>query len=144
MLFRSVLAGRGLLSVANKVLIKRPPTVFLQRNKPLLLCLDDCRRILIEVAKAPTPCIELVMGPPDYVGTKDATIHGVGGVVIGDKKECVPTVFRLEWLQDIKDEILKTNSQKTESSQIRTWSMLACFCYFWLWKLCAISSLAIT
>jgi hypothetical protein len=110
MVISSVPAGRGLLSVANKVHIKRPPTVFLQRNKPLLLCLDDCRRILREVAKAPTPCRELVMGPPDYVGTKDASIHGVGGLVIGDKKECVPTVFRLEWPQDIKDEVLKTNS----------------------------------
>lgn len=42
--FRSVPAGKGLLSVTNKVLRKRPATVFLQRNKPLLLCLDDCRR----------------------------------------------------------------------------------------------------
>jgi hypothetical protein len=49
------------------------------------------------------------MGPPDYVGVKDASIHGVGGVVIGENKECVPTVFRVEWPQDIKDEVLKTN-----------------------------------
>jgi hypothetical protein len=52
------------------------------------------------------------MGEPDYVGVKDASIHGVGGVVVGDKKECVPTVFRLEWPQDIKNEVLKTNAGK--------------------------------
>jgi hypothetical protein len=50
------------------------------------------------------------MGEPDFVGVKDASIHGVGGIVIGDKKECIPTVFRLEWPEDIKNEVLKTNS----------------------------------
>lgn len=108
--FRAIPAGRGLLSVTNKVIIKRPSMVFLQRNKPLMVCLDDCRRMLREAAKAPTPCRELVMGEPDYVGVKDASIHGVGGVIIGEKKECVPTVFRVEWPQDIKNEVLKTNS----------------------------------
>jgi hypothetical protein len=33
------------------------------------------------------------MGEPDFVGVKDASIHGVGGVVIGHKEACVPTVF---------------------------------------------------
>jgi hypothetical protein len=52
------------------------------------------------------------MGESDFVGVKDASIHGVGGVIIGDKKACVPTVFRLEWPEDIKQEVLKTNSRK--------------------------------
>jgi hypothetical protein len=46
------------------------------------------------------------------VGVKDALIHGVGGIIVGDEKACVPTVFRLEWPQDIKDEVLKTNANK--------------------------------
>jgi hypothetical protein len=56
--------------------------------------------------------MELVIGNPHYIGVKDASIHGVGGIIVGDEKACVPTVFRLEWPQDIKDEVLKTNANK--------------------------------
>jgi hypothetical protein len=70
------------------------------------------RRLLRESTAVPTPCKELVMGNPHYVGVKDASIHGVGGIIVGDEKACVPTVFRLEWPQDIKDEVLKTNANK--------------------------------
>jgi hypothetical protein len=52
------------------------------------------------------------MGESDYVGVKDASLHGVGGVIVGDKKACIPTVFRLEWPDDIKQEVLLTNSGK--------------------------------
>jgi hypothetical protein len=48
--------------------------------------LDDCRWLVRELAKEPT---ELVMGKnPHYVGVKDASIHGVGGIILGDEKEC--------------------------------------------------------
>jgi hypothetical protein len=50
------------------------------------------------------------MGETDFVGVKDASIHGVGGIVVGAKEACVPTVFRLQWPQDIKNKVLKTNS----------------------------------
>lgn len=50
------------------------------------------------------------MGNPHYVGVKDASIHGVGGIIVGDEKACVPTVFRVEWPEDIKEEVLQTNS----------------------------------
>ena len=36
---------------------------------------------------------------------KDASGLGVGGVIIGEEEECVPTVFRAEWPDDIKAEI---------------------------------------
>ena len=52
------------------------------------------------------------MSIPDFVGIKDASIHGVGGIIIGDRCECVPTVFRMEWPQDIRAEVLRTNNQE--------------------------------
>jgi hypothetical protein len=110
--FIALPAGRGFFTAAHKLLSVRPPVVYLKRNKSLLVCMDDCRRLLRESASAPTPCRELVMGEPDYIGIKDASIHGVGGVVVGDNKACIPTVFRLEWPQDIRDEVLKTNAGK--------------------------------
>jgi hypothetical protein len=108
--FIAIPAGRGLMTPYNKLLQVRLPVVYLHRNKPLLQVIKDCRDLLREATKNPTPCRELVMGETDFVGVKDASIHGVGGIVVGDKKECVPTVFRLEWPDDIKEEILKTNS----------------------------------
>ena len=32
-------------------------------------------------------------------------MHGVGGIVLGENKACIPTVFRYEWPDDIKAEI---------------------------------------
>jgi hypothetical protein len=108
--FMCIPEGRGLLTPMNKLLRKRPPLVFLQQNKRLLTALKDCRTILREATRNPTKCSELVMGEPDYVGVKDASVHGVGGIIIGDNKKCVPTVFRMEWPQWVKDEVEKTNS----------------------------------
>jgi hypothetical protein len=68
--------------------------------------------LLREATKSPTPCQELVIGETNFVGVKDASIHGIGGVVVGDKEACVPTVFRMEWPEDIKKEVLKTNGGK--------------------------------
>lgn len=49
------------------------------------------------------------MGEPDFIGMKGASIHGVGGCVVGDKRGCRPTVFRVvEWPQWVKDEVLLT------------------------------------
>ena len=108
--FMSIPAGRGLLTPCNAILRKRPHFIFLSRNKTLLQAIRDCRSLLREATQKPTKCSELVTGDSDFVGVKDASIHGVGGVVVGDKKACVPTVFRLEWPPDIKDEVLCTNS----------------------------------
>ena len=63
-----------------------------------------------EATAKPTKCRELVMGPPDYMGIKDASIHGVGGFIMGQKKACLPTVFRMEWPEWVKQEVLKTNA----------------------------------
>jgi hypothetical protein len=110
--FIALPAGKCLLSGCTRLMQKRPSIIYLQRNKELKQCLDDSRHLLRESTAAPTPCKELVVGNPHYVGVKDASIHGVGGIIVGDEKACVPTVFWLEWPQDIKDEVLKTNANK--------------------------------
>ena len=55
-----------------------------------------------ESIMVPTECINLVAGWPDFIGIKDASGHGVGGVVVGENKECTPTVFQFEWLDNVK------------------------------------------
>ena len=44
-------------------------------------------------------------GWPDFVGIVDASSHGVGGVVIGERAECIPTVFHWQWPSDIMSNI---------------------------------------
>jgi hypothetical protein len=108
--FKSIPAGKGLLTPCNRVIRKEPPSVYLHQNIELRMAISDIRAILCEATKSPTMCKELVTGPTDFVGIKDASIHGVGGIIVGEGKPCVPTVFRMQWPQDIKDEVLKTNA----------------------------------
>jgi hypothetical protein len=86
--------------------------VFLHRNKALRQTIQDCRTLLRESSTHPTPCRELVMGEPDFVGVKDASLHGVGGIIVGHRKPCRPTVFRIEWPPDIKEAVLQTNTRR--------------------------------
>lgn len=103
-------AGKGLLSPCNRLLRKRPPFVFLHRNKPLQTALADIRTLLRESTLAPTKCYELVADWPDFVGVKDASKHGVGGFIVGEAQACTPTVFRMEWPEDIKADIISSTN----------------------------------
>lgn len=94
----------------NKLLRKKPPFVYIHRNKKLFHAVKDCRTMLREATLRPTKCSELVLGAPDYVVVKDASVHGVGGIIIGEHMACVLTVFRIEWPEWVKQEVIKTNS----------------------------------
>jgi hypothetical protein len=107
--FTAIPSGRGLFTPFNNLLPLQPAIVYLHRNKALTEAISDCRTLLRESTKTPTCCSELVMGEPDFIGVKDASIHGVGGIIVGHKKACVPTVFRMECPLDIKAEVLRTN-----------------------------------
>ena len=100
--FTAIPAGRGLLSAYNLVLAAKQRRVHLHRNRDLQAAVRDCRAFLRDSLKAPTPCRELVPMWPSFVGVKDASGHGVGGVIFGEEGECVPTVFRLEWPEEVK------------------------------------------
>ena len=108
--FITIPAGRGLLSPFYKVLTAIPTTVFLHRNSTLLKAVMDCRTFLRETVSDPTKCKSLVTGWPDIVGITDASGHGLGGVVFGENSAVVPTVFRLQWPDDITRAIVSANN----------------------------------
>jgi hypothetical protein len=91
--FMSIPAGRGLLTPVNKLLNKRPAVVFLHKNKRLLEAVRDCRTLLRVSASEPTKCRELVCGPPDYIGVKDASAYGVGMVSLWGRTRSVCPLF---------------------------------------------------
>ena len=94
--FLTVPAGKGLLSAFYVILARQPPLVFLHSNTNLYNAVCDCRTFLVETISTPTKCRNLVTGWPDYVGITDASGHGLGGVIIGEKKAVPPIVFRLQ------------------------------------------------
>ena len=104
--FISIPNGKGLLSPCNTILRIEPKFVYLHRNKALRAAIADSRCLLQESTLAPTKCTELVSGWPDFVGVKDASKHGVGGCIVGKSDSCVPTVFRVEWPDDIKQDLV--------------------------------------
>jgi len=124
--FISIPQGRGLLSPCNSVLRKQPALVHLSRNKKLFQAIRDCKTLLKESTVRPTKCAELVSGYPDFIGVKDASGHGVGGIIVGENEGCVPTVFRMEWPEDIKAEINSSSNRtgKLTNSDLEMAGML--------------------
>ena len=104
--FTALREGRGLLSPCNWVIRKRPKVVYLHKNGTLLEAIRDIRTILRASTVNPTKCKDLVAGWPDYIGIVDASSHGVGGVVIGELSGLPPTVFRLQWPDDISSDLV--------------------------------------
>ncbi len=104
--FMALPEARSLLSPCNWMLRCCPHVVFLHQNGPLMEAITDIRTILRETIKHPTLCRDLVAGWPDYIGIVDASSFGVGGVVLGELLGIPPTVFRLQWPQDITDNLV--------------------------------------
>lgn len=98
----------------------------LSRNKKLFQAIRDCKTLLKESTVRPTKCAELVSGYPDFIGVKDASGHGVGGIIVGENEGCVPTVFRMEWPEDIKAEINSSSNRtgKLTNSDLEMAGML--------------------
>jgi len=134
--FTAIPAGKGLLSPCNWVLRARPEAVFLHRNKGLEQAIRDARTLLRELTVAPTRCKELVAGWPDYIGVQDASGEGVGGVIFGENLACPPTVFRHEWPEYIKKELVSfrnprgtiSNSDLEMAGLLFTWLVMETVC----------------
>jgi hypothetical protein len=58
------------------------------------MAIEGMKTLLQESTREPTQCQELVTRWPDFVGMKDMSSQGVGGIIIGELFKCTPTVFR--------------------------------------------------
>jgi hypothetical protein len=99
--------------------------VYLHHNPMLRVAIMGCRTLLRESSDSPTRCRELVGGWPDYIGVCDALLHGVSGVIFGENEACVPTVFRWEWSQEVKDAY---HAKKNSNSNLEMAGLL----FLWL------------
>ena len=134
--FLTVPAGKGLLSAFYVVLRKQPALVYLHTNINLRNAVADCRTFLRETVSSPTKCRNLVTGWPDFVGITDASGHGLGGVIIGERRAVAPIVFRLQWPPDISDNIVSdsnpdgtiTNSDLELAGLLMLWLVMEDVC----------------
>jgi len=76
----------------------------------LKTAIADTRCLLQE--STPTKFTKLISDWPEIVGVKDAPKHGVGGCIVGENAACVPTVLRMEWPNDIKQNLVFEQNPK--------------------------------
>ena len=134
--FITIPAGRGLLSPFNTIIRKAPSVVYLHKNEELRWALKECRTFLRESVGNPTKCSRLVTKWPDFIGVKDASSHGVGGIIIGENKAARPTVFRMQWPPDITASIVSdtnpagtiTNSDLEMAGLLLLWLVMEEVC----------------
>ena len=110
--FLSLPAGCGLMSPFYKILGKEPKTVFLRRNEKLRTAVVECCVFLRSSISSPTKCQSLIAGWPHIIGVTDASKHGVGGMIIGERFAMAPTVFRYEWPDDVKADLCSANNPR--------------------------------
>jgi hypothetical protein len=103
-------AGNGLMSPCNMILQVQPAQVYLHNNEDLRAAMEGMRTLLQQLTPKPMHCHELVTGWPNYVGVKDASIHRVGGIIVGVLSKCTPTVFRFAWPHDMTRAIVSQSN----------------------------------
>ena len=134
--FITIPAGKGLLSPFFRVLSINPSHVHIHTNATLRLAVADCRTFLRESISAPTKCTNLVADWPDFIGITDASAHGLGGVIVGERRSVPPTVFRLQWPDEIRNSIVSatnphgtiTNSDLEMAGLLMLWLVMEDVC----------------
>ena len=127
-----------MLSPCNDIMKGEPQFVHLHKHVLLLHVIQDCRTLLRKSTLAPIQCIQLVAGWPDFVGVKDTSDQGVGGVIFGENKACVPTIFQFEWPDNIKADLNSehnltggvTNSDLEMAGLLMLWLVMEEVCDF--------------
>jgi len=97
---------RGLMTPLNMVLSRKPSTVGLRVGGTLRATFEIFATLLEDAQAHPSHITEIV--PPDlphHHGTTDASGVGAGGVWLPCTAWIHPTVWRLEWPEDIKQAV---------------------------------------
>ncbi|KAL7467704.1 hypothetical protein ACHAXS_007940 [Conticribra weissflogii] len=109
--FTVIPGGRGLLTPCNCILSKRPPMVYLHRNRPLRRAIRDMHVLLQEAVAMPIKCRQLIPGTPHFLAFCDASGAGFGGVILGEGEQCPPTVFRGQWPAKLASNLVSAHNR---------------------------------
>ena len=100
--------GWGLFSEIQKSMAGSPK--FISITDELRECFRDFKCIIKHVAKVPTHVLQLVHIQPDFLGYSDACKHGAGGVWMGVTEDIGYVVWRLQWPEDIVNNMVSWNN----------------------------------
>ena len=101
-------SGRGLLSPVNNAMRGNE---IITITPMLKQALSDWIFLLQRISSRPTSVLELTAGTPWFIAYVDASKHGVGGVWINGTMQIKPTVWRLEWPDEIKNNLITSNNR---------------------------------
>ena len=99
-------AGKGLMGPIDAALQGEKRWIKIKGNQVLRDALQDFATIIKVLGKRPTHCRELVATEPGYVGFCDASTLGAGGVWLAGTKSLNPVVWRVEWPEDIRNNVI--------------------------------------
>jgi hypothetical protein len=99
-------AGNGLMSPIDAALTGGKHFIKIWDNPLLLNTLRDFVTLIGLLAARPTHCRELIVGDPGYLGYDDASKLGARGVWLPGILFLLPIVWRVEWPQDIRNNVV--------------------------------------
>ena len=99
-------AGKGLMGPIDAALRGDKRWIRIKGNQLLRDALQDFATIIKVLGQRPTHCRELVATEPGYVGFCDASTLGAGGVWFAGTKSLNPIVWRVEWPEDIRNNVV--------------------------------------
>ena len=99
-------AKKNLFGDLNRILAEKPKLVFWDRRPAARHNLADWKQFIREAGSEPTHVRELVQAEADIVKTLGASSEGAGGVWLLGEIPFEPTVWSVEWPQDIRNRLV--------------------------------------
>ncbi len=96
--------GAGLFSPIQAAMIHDPP--FITLTPDLKEVLKDWRSLIQQMKTHPTSVLQLAVDYPKYIGYSDACGLGCGGVWCSGTSPLDPILWRFEWPEDIKAQLI--------------------------------------
>jgi hypothetical protein len=99
-------AAKGLMGPIDAALRPDRRSIPVKHNQILREALTDFASLIRAIGKRPTHCRELVAEEPGYIGYCDASKWGAGGVWLSGTFHLDPIVWRIEWPDDIRQQLI--------------------------------------
>jgi hypothetical protein len=99
-------AGKGLMGPIDAELRGDRRLIRIKPNQHLRDALQDFGTLIKVLGRRPTHCREVVVDDPGYIGYCDASKLGAGGVWLSGTKQLAPVVWRVEWPDDIRQQVV--------------------------------------
>ena len=99
-------AGKGLMGPIDAALQGAQRSIPIKRNAQVRDALTDFGSLIKILGNRPTHCRELIAETPGYIGYCDASKLGAGGVWLSGRLRLPPVVWRLEWPDDVRRNVV--------------------------------------